>query len=139
MMKKIVNLLMILMFSMAFAQNEQTKVKQTESEIFTDSIYTITDIPAEFPGGIEKFRQLFGQNFDTSSLNKKGSMKCEITFVILTDGKMDNIQVVGDDIAFNKEAKSAILSLKNTKWIPGKINNIAVKSQYKIPLNMSIE
>ncbi|WP_312075060.1 energy transducer TonB [Chryseobacterium sp.] len=139
MMKKIVNLLMILMCSMAFAQNEQTKAKPSENEISRDSIYKITDIPAEFPGGIGKFRQLFAQNFDASSLNGKGSLKCEVTFVVLSDGKMDNVQVIGDDHAFNKEAKRAILSLKNTKWIPGKINNIAVKSQFRIPLNMSFE
>lgn len=136
-MNKTWQLLSILMFSLAFSQESQ--VSKPERILSKDSIYKTTDQPAEFPGGIGKFRQAFAQNFDATALNGKGEVNCELTFVILENGKVDNVKAVGEDAVFNSETRRAFLSLKNTKWIPAKINNVDVKSQYKMPLNMRFE
>lgn len=132
---------MILVCSFAFSQKEreQVQVAKPERVISTDSIYTITDVPAEFPGGIDIARQLFAQRFDASTFESSGTLKSELSFVILEDGRVDDIKVLGDNKSFNKEVLSAFIHLKNKKWTPGKINGIPVKSRFRMPINMTFE
>lgn len=140
-MIKGLQLLMILMFSFVFSQEEriQAQIDKPQREISKDSIYTMTEQGAEFPGGLDKFRQGLSDNFDASAIKGKGQFSCELSFVILENGQISNLDVKGNDIAFNNEAIRALGSMKNKVWKPGKMNGEPVKSRYKIPFKINFE
>ena len=136
-MKKLLTLVLISIFSIAFSQEKN--LIDEERVISADSVYTKTDVPAEFPGGVVKFRQLFEQGFDPSAIEGTGDFKSVITFVILEDGRVDDVKVLGENKYYNMEVMSAFNRLKNKKWTPGKVNGKPVKSVFKMPLNMTFE
>lgn len=140
-MIKGLQLLMILMFSFVFSQEVriQAQIDKPQREISKDSIYTMTEQGAEFPGGLDRFRQEFSNNFDISVIKGKGLFSCELTFVILENGQIINVEAKGNDRSFNAEAIRALNSMKNKVWKPGKINGEPVKSRYKIPFKINFE
>ncbi|WP_262150209.1 energy transducer TonB [Chryseobacterium foetidum] len=137
MMKNLLQILLILSFVNAFGQ--QTSDLKIGTPSLNDSIYTMTEQAAEFPGGLNKFRQGLSDNFDASAIKGKGQFSCELSFVILENGQISNLGVTGNDIVFNNEAIRALGSMKNKVWKPGKINGELVKSRYKIPFKVTFE
>lgn len=137
MMKKGLQILMILVFSVSFGQQTQDlKIGEKTSK---ETIYTTTEQAAEFPGGIMKFRREFSDKFDASAIKGKGKFSCELTFVILENGQISNIDAKGNDYAFNEEAKRTLNYMKDKLWKPGKVNGVPVKSTYRLPFNMVVE
>jgi protein TonB len=130
-MKKFLIAFFITTFSCVFAQN----VNNTEKKSITsDSIYTKVDKAAEYPGGMNAFRTNFMNTFKMNVV--KGVSKSEVKFVISEKGEIIDIVATGNNPDMNKEMIRTIKKLSVTKWTPGEINGIPVKSRYRLPLTL---
>ena len=125
----------LLIISMFFIQSA---VAQTESTITkNDAIVDAKEleIKPDFPGGINKFYQFVGQNFNVPEKGET-SGKIFLTFIVETDGTLTNINVVrGINPAMNSEA-IRVMKL-SPKWNPGKIGNETVRAKYSIPISVN--
>ncbi|MFN3021498.1 energy transducer TonB [Chryseobacterium sp. TY3] len=96
------------------------------------------DVEASFRGGLEAFRRVIGENFDTSAVDKSGVISTVVTFVIEKDGSVSNVKAKGTDTDFNREAERTIKDIR-TKWTPAKLDGESVRSYFRIPISMKIE
>ncbi len=96
------------------------------------------DVEASFRGGLEAFRRVIGENFDTSAVDKSGVISTVVTFVVEKDGSVSNVKAKGTDTDFNREAERTIKDIR-TKWTPAKLDGESVRSYFRIPISMKIE
>jgi len=99
---------------------------------------TKVDVEANFPGGINAFRDKVINNFDGSGFDTDGLMKTTITFIVETDGTISGLKADGKDIDFNSEAMRTIKSIRG-KWVPAKVNGQNVRSYFKFPISMKFD
>lgn len=99
---------------------------------------TKVDVEANFPGGINTFRDKVINNFDGSGFDTDGLMKTTITFIVETDGTISGLKADGKDIDFNSEAMRTIKSIRG-KWVPAKVNGQSVRSYFKFPISMKFD
>lgn len=93
----------------------------------------------EFPGGINKFYNYVGNNFEKRDIEGSGSIRVYVSFVIERDGSMSDIQVKRDPgYGLGKEAVRVLKSLK-TKWSPGMISGKAVRTAYNLPITVQMD
>ena len=88
----------------------------------------------EFPGGINKFYNYVGNNFEKPEIDGVNTLRVYVAFVIEKDGSMTDIKVLRDPgYGLGKEAIRVLKSLK-TKWSPGMINSKPVRTSYNLPI-----
>jgi protein TonB len=98
----------------------------------------VLDKQPEFPGGIKKFYQYIGDNFDKRDIEDVESITVITSFVIETDGSLSDIRVLrnpGYDL--DKEAIRVLKALK-TKWKAGILNGEPVRTLYTLPITVKI-
>lgn len=116
-----------------------TKTSTAEVKVSDTQVYTEVEQTAEFPGGINAFRNKVSGNFDGSAMNgDEGAVKAEVTFVVERDGSITDVKANGKNADFNSEAVRTIKSIKN-KWSPAKINGQSVRYRFRLPLTMNFE
>lgn len=97
---------------------------------------TALDKMPEFPGGIKKFYNYVGNNFEKPDIDELNSFKVYVSFVIERDGSMTDIKVLKDPgYGLGKEAIRVLKSLK-TKWSPGMIDSKPVRTSYTLPISV---
>jgi len=93
----------------------------------------------EFPGGINKFYNYVGNNFEKPDIEGVNTFKVYVYFVIEKDGSMTDIQVKRDPgYGLGKEAIRVLKSLK-TKWLPGMIGSKPVRTAYNLPITVQMD
>lgn len=93
----------------------------------------------EFPGGINKFYNYVGNNFEKPEIDGTSTIKVYVSFVIEKDGSMTDIQVKKDPgYGLAKEAIRVLKSLK-TKWSPGMIGSKPVRTSYNLPITVQMD
>jgi protein TonB len=93
----------------------------------------------EFPGGMQKFYNYVGNNYEKPDVEGMSTMKLYVSFVIEKDGSMTSIQVKRDPgYGLGKEAIRVLKSLR-TKWTPGMINSKPVRTAYDLPITVQID
>jgi periplasmic protein TonB len=93
----------------------------------------------EFPGGMQKFYNYVGNNYEKPDVEGMSTMKLYVSFVIEKDGSMTSIQVKRDPgYGLGKEAIRVLKSLR-TKWSPGMINSKPVRTAYDLPITVQID
>lgn len=93
----------------------------------------------EFPGGINKFYNYVGNNFEKPEIDGSNTFRIFVSFVIEKDGSMTDIQVKKDPgFGLGKEAIRVLKSLK-TKWTPGIINSKPVRTSYNLPITVQMD
>ncbi len=98
----------------------------------------ILDKQPTFPGGIEKFYNYVGRNFETPEINDEKIVRVIVSFIVEKDGSMTDIQVKNDPgYGLGKEAIRVLKSLK-TKWSPGIIDSQAVRTAYSLPISVQM-
>jgi len=94
-------------------------------------------LPA-FPGGIDKFYNYVGRNFETPDINEQKMVRIMVYFVVEKDGSMTDIQVKNNPgYGLAKEAIRILKSLK-TKWTPGQIDTKPVRTAYTLPISVQM-
>jgi protein TonB len=127
-MKKIILILFVLFTAFAFAQEK----KETIEEKVEEKVEKL----AEFPGGINEFRNQFTKVFRADKIKEKGIVKTVILFVIEKDGSVIDVKALGGSQSLNDESIRAIKKIKGT-WIPAEINGETVRYRYRLPLSMN--
>lgn len=96
------------------------------------------DAQPEYPGGMDKFRQFVGSNFNGSNASTRVSViKLYVSFVIEKDGTMTNIKARGADEALSREAARVLQSMR-TKWKPGKKGGETVRTAFSLPITVNM-
>ncbi len=112
---------------------------EVKPQVSDTQVYSEVEQTAEFPGGINAFRNKVSSNFDGSAMNgDEGTVKTEITFVVERDGSITDVKANGKNSDFNSEAVRTIRSIKN-KWTPAKINGQSVRYRFRLPLTMNLK
>ena len=94
----------------------------------------VLDKMPEFPGGINKFYNYVGNNFEKPEIDAINTFRVYVSFVIERDGSMTDIKVVRDPgYGLGREAIRVLKSLK-TKWSPGMIGSKPVRTAYNLPI-----
>jgi periplasmic protein TonB len=102
------------------------------------AITTELDNLPEFPGGIKKFYEYVGNNFEKPELESGTSIKVLMYFVIEKDGSMTDIKVLRNPgYGMDKEAIRVLKSLK-TKWKPGIKDGQKMRTQYTLPITVQM-
>ena len=92
----------------------------------------------EFPGGMQKFYNYVGNNYEKPDIDGMTTMKLYVSFVIEKDGSMTSIHVKRDPgYGLGKEAIRVLKSLR-TKWSPGMINSKPVRTAYDLPITVEM-
>lgn len=128
----------VLMTSVNIFSQEAASANQEKTDI-NNTIYE--DIPdkAEFPGGINAFRNNFSQTFKAGKVNGRGQIKSEVRFVVDQQGMITDITTIGENKSMNKEMERTIKAMSKTKWIPAKIDGQPVKFRFKLPITINLE
>jgi protein TonB len=93
----------------------------------------------DFPGGIKKFYEYVGNNFEKPELDNVATIRVLMSFVIEKDGSMTDIKVVRNPgYGLDKEAIRVLKSLR-TKWSAGMKNGKKVRTQYTLPILVKME
>lgn len=117
----------------------KTSTAEVKPQVSDTQVYSEVEQTAEFPGGINAFRNKVSGNFDGSAMNgDEGTVKAEVTFVVERDGTITDVKANGKNSDFNSEAVRTIKSIKN-KWTPAKINGQSVRYRFRLPLTMNFE
>lgn len=111
---------------------------EVKPQVSDTQVYSEVEQTAEYPGGINAFRNKVIGNFDSSSVEAEGTVSGEITFVVERDGSITDIKVNGKNTDFNSEAVRTVKSIK-TKWAPAKINGQSVRYRFRMPMKLNFE
>jgi len=97
-------------------------------------VAAVLDKQPAFPGGMNKFYAYVAQNFKTPETQLSNTIKVYVSFVIEKDGTMTDIKVPRNPgFGLDKEAIRVLKSLK-TKWSPGILNGLPVRTSYNLPI-----
>jgi protein TonB len=102
-----------------------------------DTIFTMVDVPAEFPGGRDAMMKFIHDRirFPETAAEAKISGKCYLKFVVTKEGVVEQIQVLRGVTGCPECDREAIRVLKSMpRWIPGKIQGKAVHSYFNLPV-----
>jgi len=92
----------------------------------------------EFPGGINKFYNYVGNNFEKPEIEGTKTFRIYLSFVIEKDGSMTDIKVKKDPgFGLGREAIRVLKSLR-TKWSPGMIGSKPVRASYNLPITVEM-
>ena len=93
----------------------------------------------EYPGGIKKFYEYVGNNFEKTDINEDlGAVSVIMSFVIEKDGTMSNIKVMrSSDKSIEPEAIRVLKSLK-VKWSPGYKDGDKMRTLYMLPIKVTL-
>jgi periplasmic protein TonB len=105
---------------------------------YTGPYKGVLGVEASFPGGINKFRTFIAENYKIPNSFNKDVLFIELIFVIEKDGSMTDIRMISKgDKALEKEA-IRVLKAMNKKWTPGKVNGEIVRSEKRLPIQITI-
>src|SRR5690606_38457743 len=94
-------------------------------------------------GGIGRYRKDMSNNIDLFEHpflpNLVGmTLKSELKFVIDENGKIKNVEAVGENDAFNTLSKIALYKTEGN-WIPAQKDGKNIKSSFRFPIVTQIE
>ena len=90
----------------------------------------------EFPGGIAKFYEFVGRNFEKPEVELSQKINVLMYFVIEKDGSMTDVKVLRNPgYGLDKEAIRVLKSLR-TKWKPGIKDGNPVRTAYTLPISV---
>lgn len=101
-------------------------------------IAAVLDAQPEFPGGIKKFYEYVGDNFEKLEIDGIEKVTVNVSFVIERNGTMTDIKVLRNPgYGLGDEAIRVLKSLK-TKWKAGMLNGEPVRTQFTLPITVKL-
>ena len=105
-----------------------------------EKVFTIVEQQPAFPGGVAEMYKYLSKNMkyppQASRANISG--KVHLTFVVNTDGSIQDVQVVkGLGFGCDEEAKRVVQSMP--KWNPGKQSGRPVRVKFNLPVTFQLE
>lgn len=97
------------------------------------------DHAAEYPGGIDKLREIVSSSFYfDADVDRNAVLKSIVTFVVEKDGSIAQVRSEGDNIVFNRQAEICMYLVPD-KFIPGTLHGVAVRSRFTFPITMKFD
>jgi bla regulator protein blaR1 len=122
-------------------EGKNTKINQ--QALKTDVVSSLEDnyVQAEFPEGINTFRNKVASNFNGKVLTgKEGLLKSVAMINIDEKGEIKQIYVMGENSTFNNEISRTILAANNeAKWKPATRDGKPVPTVFKLPITMNFQ
>ncbi|MCP9762235.1 M56 family metallopeptidase [Lacihabitans soyangensis] len=127
---------------------EITHIDSPKSEIKSDTtkpsqieeIFTTVDQNPEYPGGMSAMYRYLGQNIIYPGKAQKANIqgKVHVKFVIKSDGKIDNINIVKSvSPELDNEAMRVVQNMPD--WHPAIQNGKSVSVYYNLPISFKLE
>lgn len=138
-MKKVILIFSIALSFFVFGQESVKEAVELDKPIIKTSSETkFPDVEksAEFPKGLNAFRQMLITNIRGRKIIGTENMSCQVIFVIDKTGSITDIKATGNNQSFNEEIIKAVSKIKE-KWIPAEINGQKVRYRIKIPLHLN--
>ena len=127
-MKKIIFTLLIVLFAFNFSS---AQFGDGGGEVYLNGDL----IDAKFQGGgIDKFYDFIIENFDVSTVEKKGQII--FTFNVNELGEVKNIRILRD-LGTNSAIELIRVLKESPKWEPAKRGGKPISVQFKIPLTFN--
>ena len=94
------------------------------------------DIPAEFPGGINKARQFLADNiqYPDEAVENGVNGTLQVKFTIELDGSISNIEVV-KKLGYGCDEEVIRVLKRMPKWTPAKLKGQFVRSYFTMPVS----
>ena len=96
--------------------------------------YTTVELRPEFPVGNAEFSKFISKNFVTPDVEGLSGV-VNITFVIETDGSINDIKIV-KDIGSGAGLAAVAMIKKSPKWSVGQMNGAPVRVRYSLPVTI---
>ena len=101
-----------------------------------NTVYNVAgiEVKPDFPGGIQKFYDFIGKNYQTpEEEGLKG--KVYVTFVVEKDGSLTDIKVQRD-IGYGTGKEAIRVLNKSPRWSPGEQNGKKVRCTFSLPISI---
>ena len=134
-MKKLIILSLMALFGLTTVSAQKTVVAQKNQKVFD----VVEQMP-EYPGGIQALFEYLSQNvkYPADAEKQKVEGRVIATFVVETDGTINNVEVVKP--VFPSLDAEAIRVLQGMpKWTPGKQSGKEVRVKYTVPINFHLK
>lgn len=116
------------------------EVKVVEAAPVEEQVFQVVEQNPEFPGGMAALGQYLGKNlkYPAAASRANVSGKVFLTFVVNTDGSIQDIQVLkGLGFGCDEEAQRVVKGMP--KWKPGKQSGRNVRVKYNLPISFVLE
>ena len=132
-MKRLISLAVII-FCSIFVINAQ------KNNIKNDSVFTFTDVRAEFPGGDEALMKWLQENITypktAQELGIQG--KVFVNFIVRSDGRIDGVKIQrGVHPSLDNEAMRLVKAMP--RWKAGEKNGQKVHSYFTLPFTFILK
>lgn len=134
-MKKLIIMSLMALFGLTTVSAQKTVVAQKNQKVFD----VVEQMP-EYPGGIKALLDYLCQNvkYPADAEKQKVEGRVIATFVVETDGTINNVEVVKP--VFPSLDAEAIRVLQGMpKWTPGKQSGKEVRVKYTVPINFNLK
>ncbi|MGI6220186.1 MAG: energy transducer TonB [Bacteroidaceae bacterium] len=125
---------------MDIADVKQVVVQAAPKKVEEDKIYETVEQRAEFPGGMKALYKWLSENmvFPQPSIENGVQGNVVVRFVVGKDGRITDATIIKSlDPFCDKEAIRCIKAMP--RWTPGKMNGVAVRSYYVLPIQFTYE
>ncbi|MGL2962203.1 energy transducer TonB [Flavobacterium sp. RSB2_4_14] len=130
-MKFLLQLSLLAIFNISFAQNNNTIEIQKDS--LTDN--KIQKVEKTSSGGLDKFYKYISDNFRSPNVYNFPGGKEIVEFTIKTDGTVGNIKIL-KDIGYGVGEQIKKILQKSPKWTPAVKDGQPVECTYTLPINI---
>ena len=133
-MKKLIILSLMALFGLTTVSAQKTVVAQKNQKVFD----VVEQMP-EYPGGIQALFEYLSQNvkYPSDAENQKVEGRVIATFIVETDGTINNVEVV-KPVFPSLDAEAIRVLSGMPKWTPGKQSGKEVRVKYTVPINFNL-
>jgi TonB family protein len=115
------------------------EIEEVEEEEVTQTIFTVIEESAMFPGGQEELMKYISENLRYPQQARETGTQglVYVTFVVERDGSLTDIKILRDiGSGCGEEAVRIVKSMP--KWIPAKQRGKAVRMQFNLPVKFTL-
>ena len=134
-MKKLIIMSLMALFGLTTVSAQKTVVAQKDQQVFD----VVEQMP-EYPGGIQALFEYLQQNVKYPEDAEKQKIEGRViaTFVVETDGSINNVEVVKPAFpSLDAEAVRVLSAMP--KWTPGMQSGKVVRVKYTGPINFNMK
>ncbi|WP_170299313.1 energy transducer TonB [Larkinella terrae] len=138
-MKRYAFLFVLLMVTRSFSVQAQVKQQPDSTSKANRMVFTVTEIPPQFPGGMNQLGDYLRKNLRYPETARKAGREGRVfvSFIVTEQGKIEDAQVTKSlDPELDAEALRLIESMPT--WTPAKQANRPVACKYNLPVNFRI-
>lgn len=139
-MKKLTfSILLLLTGSLWQSARAQQAPPDTASSRSTRQIFTVTEVPPQFPGGMSQLGEYMRKNLRYPEGVRKASRKSKVfvRFLVTDEGRIEEARVLKNGHP-QLDAEAVRLIENMPTWIPARQRGRAVTCEYNLPVDFSL-